>query len=514
MRIDWQNMTIGQRLVIGTGLILTMLLAQGLWISYELGSLGQGDAVAFMDRIHEIEVMSLAGTFFFIALGVVIIIFMVRGTGVVLAKIADGIEENAAQVASAAGEILAISQSLSTNASRQAVSVQQTTSALDEMAVMCKETANLTAGSELLMNENIEKSGHSLKSLVELTKSLDEIEKDSDNISAIISTIDGIAFQTNLLALNAAVEAARAGEAGAGFAVVADEVKNLATRAAKSASGTQELLDKNVSRIIQSAHELKTINRDFDSIVTTATGIGDKTSAITVASEQQSQSIDDITRAAMGLDQMTQEMSNTAANSAEFAERLSAAAEEMEVMVSNLMALVYGKKRPPKFITRLQSNVTCWEMKNCPKDRRNNCPAYPDSGGQCWTVTATLCGGEEQGTYHEKMANCRKCNVYEAANAGANPAVDIKPVKPSTQVLCWDVKECPEDRRAICPAYPDNGSDCWMVTGTQCGGEEQGTYREKMVSCRQCDTYKLAHDKNPAQIPDLRADDHGHATAA
>jgi methyl-accepting chemotaxis protein len=56
--------------------------------------------------------------------------------------------------------------------------------------------------------------------------------------------------------------------------------------------------------------------------------------------------------------------------------------------------------------------------------------------------------------------------------------------------MCWEYKKCGKDKDGACPAYPNNGLDCWRVTGTLCDGTEQGSFKEKIAKCRECGFYQ------------------------
>lgn len=256
-----------------------------------------------------------------------------------------GLIEIARQLAAAAGEVSENSQLQSENAASQAAAVEETSASLEEMTEISRETSELTRDADELMNKNIVKSAQSLKSLVELTRQMSQIEADSGQMGDIIKQIDTIAFQTNLLALNAAIEAARAGKAGAGFAVVAEEVRNLALRTAEAAKNTQQLLDSAVGRVGHAADAIRGMNKDFESIIESATVMGEKTAAITRASKEVSKGIEQVSLSANEIEKMAQQVAAGSQTSAATSEELFSQSAAMEEFVNELAMLVKGSKK-------------------------------------------------------------------------------------------------------------------------------------------------------------------------
>ena len=245
-----------------------------------------------------------------------------NGTAEKLTEIITRINNSSSAVASGAEEIAQGNTDLSQRTEEQASSLEETASSMEQMTATVRQNAdNAKVANEMAADATTkaQKGGEVVKRAV---NSMSEINDSSKKIADIIGVIDEIAFQTNLLALNAAVEAARAGEQGRGFAVVAGEVRNLAQRSAAAAKEIKDLIRDSVSKVQDGSQLVNesgaTLSEIVDAISKVTTMIGE----ISIASNEQSEGIEQVNKAVTQMDEMTQQ-------NAALVEEASAAGEAM-----------------------------------------------------------------------------------------------------------------------------------------------------------------------------------------
>ena len=213
----------------------------------------------------------------------------------------------AEEVHRGAQEISAGNANLSMRTSEQAASLEETASSMEEMTTTVKQNAdNAGQANQLALaaREQAEQGGQVVGKAVQAMSGINDSAR---QIADIISVIDEIAFQTNLLALNAAVEAARAGEQGRGFAVVASEVRNLAGRSATAAKEIKDLIQDSVKKVEDGSLLVTQSGQTLEQIVISVKKVSDIVAEIAAASREQSLGIEQVGRAVMQMDELTQQ---------------------------------------------------------------------------------------------------------------------------------------------------------------------------------------------------------------
>jgi len=170
------------------------------------------------------------------------IVSQLAGTTQQVSTSCDQLTTTAEQIATAAEEVACQSGTVATASEEMSATSNDISGSCAQAAASSHRATDTAQGGADVVQATLQGMQNIADRVRESAQTVGSLGQRSDQIGAIVGTIEDIADQTNLLALNAAIEAARAGESGRGFAVVADEVRALAERTTKATKEIGEMI--------------------------------------------------------------------------------------------------------------------------------------------------------------------------------------------------------------------------------------------------------------------------------
>src|SRR6266478_8775885 len=316
-----------------------------------------------------------------------------------LAKVVGRVQTTAVQVTNATRRILDRSAELAQGSATQVEQIQQTTDAVEALAVFIQNVArnaqlSAETAQEALRNANAGQQAvrQSIDGMMVIRENVQETSKKikrlgerSNEIGEIVRIIEDIADQTNLLALNAAIQSAMAGEHGRGFAVVADEIRLLAERSTESTKRIATLVKSIQGDTYEAVVAMEDSTQEVVRGSQLADGAGRSLNSIYGAVERQAQMIESIAHAANEQAAVSEAVAVAMSRISEITRQTDAGTQEAAVSVSYLAELA----------DQLRASVATFRL---PERANEMVDVYPSMSG-----VPALPGGNSGQFYQQDM---------------------------------------------------------------------------------------------------------------
>lgn len=251
-----------------------------------------------------------------------------------ISQIVGRVKTAASHITVASAELAQGNADLSQRTEEQAASLQETAASMEQLTSTVRHNSDNARQASQLAEGAARIATEGATVVTDVASTMQTVNGQSKKVADIVGIIDSIAFQTNILALNAAVEAARAGEQGRGFAVVAGEVRTLAQRSASSAREIKTLIEQTVSGIGDGVDQVTKAQSTMGQMSNAVRRVTDIMGEISAASGEQTNGIEQVNRAVVQMDEVTQQNAALVEQAAAAAQSLAHQADELSQAVA------------------------------------------------------------------------------------------------------------------------------------------------------------------------------------